>query len=129
MNKLLIKKVKRVFNKYPKIKLAYLFGSRARGDEGPRSDYDFAVYLEEKDSNKRFDLRLTLMSEISHIVKSDDVDVAVLNDTDTPLFKFLVIKEGIVLKAIQPYKALVEPQILNEYFDFILTFRREKVLK
>lgn len=124
MDKLLTKKIKEVFNKYSKIKLAYLFGSRARGDEGPRSDYDFAVYLEEKDSNKRFDLKLTLMVDISRIVKNDNVDIVVLNDDISPLLKYLIIKEGVLLKEVEPYKVIVEPRILNEHFDFKLMYEK-----
>ena len=30
----------------PEVKLVILFGSRARGDAGPDSDYDIAVFLE-----------------------------------------------------------------------------------
>ena len=32
----------------PEIKLAYFFGSKARGDGGQLSDYDFAFYVGEK---------------------------------------------------------------------------------
>ena len=75
-----IKKLVSVFKTYPKVKLAYLFGSQASGKTGPLSDYDFAFYLDEKDSLKRFNMQLKLSADISRILKTDDVDVCILND-------------------------------------------------
>ena len=46
------KKYLPVFKSIPEVKLAYFFGSRATGDDGPASDYDFAVYLDEHDAKK-----------------------------------------------------------------------------
>ena len=37
-------KITPIFKDYPEIKLVYFFGSKARGEGGPLSDYDFAVY-------------------------------------------------------------------------------------
>ena len=42
----IVKKALPVFGANPGVKLAYFFGSRATGDSGPMSDYDFAVHLE-----------------------------------------------------------------------------------
>lgn len=112
---------KKIFSKYPQVKLAYLFGSQANGTAGPMSDYDFAVYLDEKDSAKRFDIRLNLMSQLSLLLKTDGVDVVVINDTESPDLKYDIIKEGKLILEKAPYKLLIEPKILNEYFDFHLT--------
>lgn len=38
----------KLFENYPEIKLVYLFGSQAEGKTGPMSDYDFAIYFDEK---------------------------------------------------------------------------------
>lgn len=113
-----IKNLIPIFEKYPDVKLVYLFGSRATGNIGPLSDYDFAVYLDEKDKKKRFDLRLSLMGEVSIKLKTDDVDLVVLNDVDAPELKYNIIKDGILLLEKEPFRVVVEPRILNEYFDF-----------
>lgn len=110
----------RVFAKYPQVKLAYLFGSQANGAAGPMSDYDFAVYLNEKNAKKRFDIRLKLMADLGLALKTDNIDVVVLNDTDSPDLKYNIIKEGKLLLEKEPYKVVVEPQIINIYFDFNL---------
>lgn len=107
-----------VFENYPEVKLVYLFGSRATEKIGPLSDYDFAVYLDEKNEKKRFDLRLELMGKVSSKLKIDDLDLVILNDIDSPELKYNIIKDGILILEAEPFKVIVEPRILNEYFDF-----------
>ncbi len=124
MDKKDIQKLQQIFKKYSKIKLVYFFGSRNRGSFNKESDYDFAVYAKEKDNIHMFDLRLKLMDEISRVLKNDNIEVVILNDLDNPTLKFEIIREGALIYSIEPYKVILEPQILNEYTDFILTFRR-----
>lgn len=114
----LIDKIKDICAKYQEIKLLYVFGSVARGDEGPLSDYDFAVYLEEVDPQKRFGLRLKLAVGISKILESDKIDVVVINDLDNVNLKYAIISDGKIICEEEPYKMVVESRILNEYFDF-----------
>ncbi len=125
MDKQELKEIQEVFKKYSKVKLAYFFGSRNRGNFNKESDYDFAVYIKESDSVRMFKLRLKLMNDISRVLKNDNVEVVVLNDIDNPTLKLEVIKEGTLIYEVEPYKVILEPQILNEYTDFILTFRRK----
>ncbi len=113
-----LEKLKSVFKKYPEIKLAYVFGSRASETEGPLSDYDFAFYLDEKNVKKTFEIKLDLMNELSRILKTDEIDVVILNSAESPELKYNVIKNGKIIFEREPYKVLVEPMILNEYFDF-----------
>ncbi len=118
MDKQTEKKLKLIFRKYPTVKLVYLFGSRARGDVGPLSDFDFAFYTTEKNAKKIFDLRLKLMTVISLLLKTDNVDVVALNSIENSELKYNIIREGKVILAKEPYKVLLEPKIMNEYFDF-----------
>lgn len=116
------KKLRRVFEKYPKIKLAYIFGSQARGDAGPLSDFDFAFYTSEKDAKKIFNLRLKLMTDLSLLLKSDKVDVVALNTIENSELKYNIIKEGKLILEREPYKVAIEPKIMNEYFDFQMSW-------
>lgn len=113
-----IEKAISIFAKYPEIKLAYFFGSRAEKREGPSSDYDFAVYLEEKDRKKMFDIKSLLMDELSRALKTDKIDVVVLNTAESPEIKYQIIKDGKLIYEKEPYRILVEPRILQTYFDF-----------
>ncbi|MGC9004444.1 MAG: type VII toxin-antitoxin system MntA family adenylyltransferase antitoxin [bacterium] len=122
-------KLKPIFEKYKEIKLVYLFGSRARGLIGPLSDYDFAVYLEEMDKKKIFDIKLELITSISEVLRTDEVDVVILNEVDYPELKYNIIKEGKLLFEREAFKVLVEPRILTEYFDFHSILKRHKLTK
>lgn len=119
-----ITKIKAIFKLFPQIKLVYLFGSRASGNEGPLSDYDFAVYMEEKNKQKRSNIRLRLMVVLNKLLKSNTVDIVILNDTAGPELKYNIIKEGILIYNKSPFKVLIEPRIMNEYFDFHLSLQK-----
>jgi len=80
--------------------------------------------LKKKNNIKIFDLRLKLMNKISKIIKNDNVNIIVLNEIDNPILNFEIIKQGTLIYEVEPYRVLIPPQILNEYEDFILTFRR-----
>lgn len=118
MNKEQLKDLERIFAAYPEIRMVYIFGSKASGKEGPLSDYDFAIYLEEKDKKKCFDIKFALMDKASRIFKTDNVDIVILNLSESPELKYNIITEGRLIYEVEPYRVLVEPKILNEYFDF-----------
>jgi len=111
-------KVRTVFERLPAVKLVYFFGSRATGDAGPMSDYDFAVYFDGLSVRDMMNCQLDILSELQKTLATDDVDLVVLNMTEAPELKFDIIKNGQLIYDIEPYRVLVEPEILNEYFDF-----------
>jgi len=112
------KQLKSVFASHPSVKLVYFFGSRAAGKGGPMSDYDFAVYMDGADRGEMPRVKLSLIDEISRLLKTDRLDVVVLNTAEGPELKHSIISEGRLIYEIEPFKALVEPLILNAYFDF-----------
>lgn len=116
MNK--IKELSKLFEHYSSVKLAYYFGSGATGKNGPMSDYDFAVYLDENDAGKRFDIRLSLIAEISGKLGTDKVDLLIMNDIEMPELKYQIIQDGRLIYENGCHKVIVEPLILSEYFDF-----------
>lgn len=123
------RRVQEIFSHIDAIKLAYVFGSRALATVGPLSDYDFAFYLDASDKKKRFDIRLELVNQLSKILKTDKVDTVILNDVASPELKYSIIKDGILIYEKEPYKILIEPRILNEYFDFRDSLRRYGLTK
>jgi len=123
------KKLNSLFQQYPEIKLVYLFGSQAKGKKGPLSDYDFAIYIEVGDKRKVFEIRLQLLGEISKILHTDKIDLIILNKVMAPELKYNIIKEGNLIFERKPYKLLVEPKILNEYFDFYFLLMRHQLTR
>lgn len=118
MRKRELDSLKTLFRRYPEIKLVYFFGSRAKSSYGPLSDYDFAVYFGNIKNKRMFSIKLDLITQISSILKTDSVDIVILNLTKSPELKYAILKEGILILEKEPFKVLVEPKILNEYFDF-----------
>jgi uncharacterized protein len=102
-----------------KVVIAYLFGSQAKGESGPLSDIDIAVYFDESVANDdRFDLRLEVLGELIDLFKTDDVDLVVLNDAP-PLLAHRVLKEGRVLFATDEERRIeFEVRAVLEYLDW-----------
>lgn len=116
--------IKGLFKKIPEIKLAYLFGSRAHEKAGPLSDYDFAIYVGTKSKKKAYEIKLSLMDQLSRLLKSDKIDVVILNSAASPEMKYHIITSGKLLFERTPYKVMIEPRIYNEYFDFRIILSR-----
>ncbi len=111
------KKLIEFLSKKEHIRFAYLFGSVARGEEGKLSDFDLAVYLDESlNKDKMFDLQLKLISEITLILKTDKVDLVVMNDAPL-LLNYNIIKHGKLLKDDEKTRIRVERNILSSYLD------------
>ena len=113
-----IEAVTPIIQTHADIKLAYLFGSQITGHIGKLSDFDFAFYVDEKNTKTLFDLKFILADKISRALKTDRVDIVILNLTESPELKYNIIKEGKLFYSEEPFKILIEPRILNEYFDF-----------
>ncbi len=121
--------LKSIFKQFSQVKVVYFFGSRAKAKAGPLSDYDFAIYLDEKDKSKMFDIKFELMDYLCHFLKTDKVDVVILNLTESPELKYNIIKDGQIVFEKEPFKVLLEPRILNEYFDFHSMLLRNELTK
>jgi len=118
-----LKRLNNIFGKYPDLKLVYLFGSQASEKVGPLSDYDFAFYIKE-DRKKAYYTSFKIEGEISKVLSTDKIDMVIINHTDSPELKYSIIKNGKMLYEVEPYRLLVEPKILNEYFDFRYLLRK-----
>jgi len=129
-----IKRIKSILDAFPEIKLVYFFGSMASETDGLTSDYDFAVYFDlrpylEKDREKMFEIKFNLMDQLSRALNTDKIDVVILNLTESPEFKYEVIKNGKLIYKKEPFQVLVEPKILNEYFDFRYLLKKYNLTK
>ena len=103
---------------HSQIKLVYLFGSRVSDSVGPLSDYDFAIYVEMRDPLQIASIKHSLQDQISRELKTDEVDIVILNDVQSPEFKYDVISKGKIIYEQEPYRIFFESRVLNEYFDF-----------
>jgi len=60
---------------------------------------------------------------------TDKVDVVILNLTDSPELKYNIITQGRLIYEKEPYRIIVEPRILNDYFDFRSLLLRHHLTK
>ncbi len=70
-------KISRIFEKYPQINTAFLFGSEAKGKARCGSDIDVAILLREDYENRPDYLELKVQLERT---LGKDVDLVILND-------------------------------------------------
>lgn len=102
------------------IVFAYLYGSLSKGNFGRLSDIDIAVYVD-KSLNKyeRFNLRIKLMKELGKKLKTDAIDILILNDA-YPLIKHRVLKEGRLIFCKEKDRLIdFEVKTIMEYLDFL----------
>ena len=100
------------------VELAYLYGSTAEKKEGKLSDIDIGVYLNDKlDKNERFNLRLKLLSDLSLLLKTDKVDLVIINDTQVALnFEIIKANSPIFIRNREK-KIELEQKIMSKYLD------------
>ncbi len=90
-------KLKHVFEKH-NVLIAYLFGSRARGQAREDSDYDIAVLFENPNTTILNEIELGMDIATNLNVPPDKVDIVLLNNADA-LLKARIFKEGIPIYA------------------------------
>ena len=112
------------FSTKDNVTLAYLFGSTVRGDANQLSDVDIAIKFDESLSKKDvFDAELNLISELTGILKTDKVDLIVMNDAPL-LLNYNIIKNGKILKSDESKRVQFEKKILSTYPDGMYCIER-----
>ena len=122
----LIKKLSSLFSnekQEPSIELAYLFGSRTGGSEGPISDYDIAV-LFSKTPLPEMTYKIT--HKLAKLLKAERVDLVVLNRAPIEL-RYAVIATGIVIYEVSTFvRVEFEASTLSRYGDYLPILRRQR---
>jgi len=97
------------------IAFAYLFGSLAQNKATLLSDVDIAVYLIE---GKLTDKRLEILGDLIDILKTDNIDLVILN-TAPPTLRMKIIQTKKILADNSPYiRHVFESATMRTYFDF-----------
>ncbi|MBA3867431.1 MAG: nucleotidyltransferase domain-containing protein [Solirubrobacterales bacterium] len=97
---------------------AMLIGSRARASAGPLSDVDVGVWhAPDLDSGERLELRLELAAAAAAALRSDEVDVVLLNRA-TPLMRHRAIRDARRLVERDPEaRVRLEARGILDYLD------------
>ena len=104
-----IKKIAKKFG----LLLVVLFGSKAKSNFREESDLDIAVLSEKPPSYRLFK---ELFSALSQVFKKENVDLRFLNEA-SPLFRFEVIKNGILLAGEKSFYNNFKVQTIKFYID------------
>ena len=113
-----VEKLKKFLKRQDFVRIAYIFGSAAKGTAGPLSDVDLAFYLDERLSKKQMsDKLMFLINKISDILNTDNFDVVIMNDTDL-LFSFNIVKHGKVLDSKdEHFRVMFETDVMSRFLD------------
>lgn len=110
----LIKKLGGFARSHPRILLGYLFGSTVRNERHRGSDYDIALLL---DGEPTFEDRIALISELMRILKTNDVDIVILNHAP-PLLRYEVVSDGrLFFRKGEDAANKFEMMVYREFFD------------
>jgi len=127
-----IEAITQYFQKEPSIVLAFLFGSRAKGNEREISDWDIAVYFKpeeylEIETEREYPGENKIWSDLIDILETDDVDFLVLNRARAPLvYNVLRIGTSLIIKDRRLYLDLLCKVSYEavEWWDFVSDFWR-----
>ena len=100
------------------VRVAYLFGSNARGEANQLSDVDVALLAPDVQPLDRLDLRLRVIGRLSTAAMIPALDVIVLDEAPLTLAG-RVIRDGIVIYSVdEPLRAEYESRIFRQFVDF-----------
>lgn len=120
-----IKKIQCILNKKPSIIFAYLFGSMATKENNAGSDWDIAIYLKKYPLKNNPWIRFTIQAELSAILKTNTIDIVILNTIQEPSFAFDIINNSIILVDKNPSERIIyEVKVMNRYFDWQYFLKR-----
>lgn len=99
----------------------YLFGSFAEGKQTPVSDIDLAVLLDSNFPPSRyFDKKLELLATITSVLKTDEVDLVVLNQAP-PALAYRILSKGLLLfekEGGKGQRVNYQVRTFDRYFDY-----------
>lgn len=97
---------------------AMLIGSQARGNPGPLSDVDIAVWHDpDLDPRGRLDLQLSLASDAGHALDTDEIDLVMLNHAP-PLMRHRAIRDGKrLVERDHDQRVRLETRAILDYLD------------
>lgn len=100
----------------PAVRFAYLFGRAASGRLTPLSDIDVAVFLDDKVDP--LEARLAAIGAVTAHLRSDEIDVVVLNSAPTSLVGRVLLTRKVILDRDPFMRHRFESLALRQFFDF-----------
>jgi len=89
-----IENIRGIIAAEPTVALVYLFGSRAAGNAGPMSDYDFGVVFDH--GAEPDEVQAALATALARALGTDRIDLVALNRAPVEL-AYALIAQGVVV--------------------------------
>jgi predicted nucleotidyltransferase len=106
-----------VMSKSENVLFAYIFGSHIAGMITESSDMDVAVYLDKKHTD--IDDFLSLHSALSRALKTDKIDLVLLNNANNLILLDSIVRHGIlVIDKDKDRREEFELRVLHSAIDF-----------
>lgn len=126
MKKINMEEIVHLLRAYPFIAAAYQFGSTVRSQEGPLSDLDIAILVEEERTPSAVDLlriELLLAYELQKQLNMPEVDLITLNRQRLSL-QHVVLRTGRLIYDANPkYRIRFTQKVIQAYLDFQPTLK------
>jgi len=126
MKKIDIEKITPLFKTYSFIVAAYQYGSTVRGQEGPLSDLDIAILVDERQAPSGVELlrmELLFAYELEKQFNIPKVDLIILNHQPITM-QHAVIRTGILIYDANPrYRIRFTQIVIQNYLDFQPTLK------
>lgn len=121
MSKINKEEVAPLFRAYPFVVAAYQFGSTVRGQEGPLSDLDIAILVDDKRTPSALDLlriELMLAYELQKHLRVSEIDLITLN-SQRLLLQYGILRTGrLIYEADPKYRVRFTQKVIQAYLDF-----------
>jgi predicted nucleotidyltransferase len=121
MSKINKEEVAPLFRAYPFIVAAYQFGSTVHGQEGPLSDLDIAILVDDKRTPSALDLlriELMLAYELQKHLGVSEIDLITLN-SQRLLLQYGILRTGrLIYEADPKYRVRFTQKVIQAYLDF-----------
>ena len=107
------------FEAHRSVDVLYLYGSRAGGRISSLSDIDLAVLVSGSvEKRELLDIRLQMIGEATSVLKTDEVDLQILNDIPVQA-QYSILKNKRVLYCRDEFiRAEFEAGVVTRYLDF-----------
>jgi predicted nucleotidyltransferase len=120
-----IEKIRSILKAEPPVLFSYLFGSRSKEESTVRSDWDIAVYFSQYPVEDDPWIRFKIQVKLSTALKTDAVDIVIMNNLQEPSFAFDILNNSIILVDKNPTARIIyEARALNRYFDWQYFLKR-----
>lgn len=116
MDQLFRERIRMIFDDVPAAIAVFVFGSVARGSDGPGSDIDVAVLFDTPPPSTLMGPQLSLETRLEHAL-GRPVDLIVLNTASADLVHRVLRDGDLVVERDRSRRIRFEVAKRNEYFD------------